>query len=169
MAITMLVIFLASCNKNEMASLAQNDVDKVTSNQENYGKLHLFFNDAELTNLSEAEMIEYIENLSSTEIMNLKNDYLVAEYLTDINLISTVLSERHTEPLSKVDLSNYVNKQDAKELYAKFYKEEALELRENCWYKEIVIKYICDPSCFLKYSPYPCNPFCYKSIWVKCN
>lgn len=178
MAIAMLTVFLTSCEKDEIIPLDE-PISEITSQDEtSYEKVNLFFNDDEFTNKSEAEIIEYVENLNSEEIMNSKNDYLVAELLTSIDLFDTVISEANTDNLSKMDLSNYVNEQEMNEVYTKFYKEVELSSRGDCEVQWISVDFPCPGVCWKKVTvntpagsvssdvPYPCKKTCSVNVKV---
>ena len=170
MAIAMVTVFLSSCEKNEINPLNKIEADEVNENQENYKELNLFFNEADFANKTEAEIIEYIKNLSSEEIMNRKNDYLVAEYLTSIDLFDSVVSKENSESLSRMDLSGYVGEDEINEIHTKFYDEEQLNLRGDCVAAVLVVFYKCTKSYTDRvfvgydYSYFPKRP---KYIYVK--
>lgn len=147
MAIAMVTVFLSSCNKDEINPLNKIEAEEVNENQEDYKELNLFFNEADFANKTDAEIIEYIKNLSSEEIMNRKNDYLVAEYLTSIDLFDSVVSEEENIALlSKMDLSDYVDNQEINDIYTKYYSEEDLNFRGDCVAAVLVIFYECTKS-----------------------
>ena len=180
----MATFFLSSCQKDEINPLTNISTDELSENQENYEKVQLFFNDEDFANKTEEELIEYIQNLSSEEVMNSKNDYLVAEYLTSNNLFNSVISEENAASLSKMDLSNFIDDETINEIYGKFYTEEALNLREDCLYKQIITYYSCTKIGYyreyVRYDHFLGRPIyvtrsytyqgvCSRSQFVKCN
>lgn len=167
-AIAIATVFLNSCTKDDIKLANQETFENTGQNEGNYDYVNLFINNVDFSGKTESEITEYFKNLSSVEILNLKNDYLIAEYLIDRDLFHKILLENQTVFLSEIDLSNYVDEFELNKLNTQISTGE-LGLREDCLYKKITISYICDPSCFLKYTPFPCNPICKKTIWVKCN
>jgi len=169
MAVVLVSVFLSSCEKDEINPLDEIN-EEITSAQDSYEKVSLFFNNEDLANKSEEEIAEYIKNLNSEAIMNSKNDYLIAEYLTDLELFDTVISEENKEPLSKRDLSNYIDQQATNELQSKFYEEIQISLR--CEERWIEVSFPCPGTCWKKITintpfgsvssdvPYPCKKTC---------
>jgi len=170
-AIATVTVLLTSCEKGNINPLTKISTEQLTANQEHYEKVNLFLNDANFVNKTEADINEFIRNLSPKDIVTSKNDYMVAEYLESVDLLDKVISDNQTVPLSKMDLSSYIDELTLEELNSEFSTEEELSLREDCWYsyKQITIRYLCKPICLLALTPYPCKPFCEKTIWIKCD